>query len=89
MCDDRGRDAALQVAEQPAAAVRAEHDQACVVFVGGRDDALPGRRRLNGDASRQESGFDGQRCPVGGGPLGGSPYLGGPGRRRSAPCRLA
>ena len=42
------------------------------------DDALPGRRRLDGHAARQESGLGGQRRPVGGGPLGGSPHLGGP-----------
>ena len=55
-----------------------EHDQARVVFVGGRDDALPGRRRFNGLAARQESGLVGQRCAVGGGPLGGVSDLGGP-----------
>ncbi len=78
MCDDRGRDTALQVAQQPSAAMRAEHDQGRVVFVGGRDDALPGRRRLNGHAARQESGVLSQRCPMGGGLLGCLPYLGGP-----------
>ena len=77
VCDDRGCDAALEVPEQPVAAVRSEHDQACVVFVGGLDDALPGWRRFNGLATRQKSGLDGQSCSMGSGELGGSPYLGG------------
>ena len=54
MRDDRGRDAALQMAEQPAAAVRSEHDQARLVLVGGGDDALPCRCRFDGGATRPE-----------------------------------
>src|SRR6185369_17840644 len=78
VCDDRSRDAALQVSEQPVAAVRPEHDQTRTVFVSGLDDALPGWRRLYGLAAGQESGLAGQRCPVSGSLFGGIAYLGGP-----------
>jgi hypothetical protein len=65
------------VAQQPAAAVRAEHDQARVVLDGGLHDALPGWCRFDGDAPRPEPGVVRKRRPVVGGPLSGSPDLGG------------
>ena len=42
----RPRDASDQHAGEAGAAVRAEHDEACVVLVGDLDDALPGGRGL-------------------------------------------
>jgi hypothetical protein len=45
------------MSQQPAAAVRAEHNQARVVLDGGLHDALPGWCRFDGDAPRQEPGL--------------------------------
>jgi hypothetical protein len=77
VCDDSGRDTALQMSQQPAAAVRAEHNQARGVLDGGLHDALPGWRRFDGDAPRQEPCLARKRRPVVGGPLSASPYVGG------------
>ena len=71
MRDDGSRDAAHQVPHEPRAAVRADHDQARVVLLGGLDDALPGRRGLDRHAWRAEAGLLRQRGSVGGGLLRG------------------
>ena len=58
--DNRRGDAALELSQEPVAPMRPEHDQARMVFVCRRNDALPGRHRLNCLAAHQESGCLGQ-----------------------------
>ena len=76
----------LQVSREPAPAVRAEHDQARVVLLGGLDDALPGRRGLDGHALRAEPGLLGQRGSVRSGLFRGLLHLG---RLSASKCCLS
>src|SRR4051812_19679466 len=62
--------------DEAAAAVGAEHDEACFALLGGLDDPFPGRCCVDCDALRLEPGLLRQRCSVCGGLLRGLLHLG-------------
>jgi hypothetical protein len=61
----------MKVTDEPAVAVRTEHDQAGVARLGGLDDPSPNRSGFNHKALRTESRRRGKRSAVFGGLLRG------------------
>src|ERR1700761_7953554 len=65
--DRRRGDGAREVADQAAALVGADYDQAAGVLLGDLHQALPGRRRLDRQRLRAEARLRRQLGAVGGG----------------------